>query len=517
MSLRRVLAAASVAAIVAGVGVVVACGPPPPGVTGAATPRRGGVGSLLRDDRVVITRGTVVRAVNVTRRWVYSLTPEAVMVYDRNRRLWMPPFTKEGGFDPAIVRSMAVDPSDESAWLVTPIGTYVLQPALPFLMRAASAPPAGVRVQTLDAVYREFPSLEAFGRLLTRDDAALETYPVVAGARAPDRTEVWLGTAGGGLYQVDPLFNHATSQPFGIAASGAGALAKAADGVWIAPAARGVAQRLAVTFAARDLQQWRWLDDPTRRGFGGARGTALDVRGGTLWMGTTRGLFRIPTDGGMGARNFTLMAGLPSDVVLSVLARDAGVWVGTDHGLAFLANDSAETRGRLITQGDVTAVAVRALLATGDTLWVGTDGGIVLRPPGAEDRFVRPAAASSQARLRQPVYALAQSDSVVFVALSDAVLAFSLRDGSWREPWPAAAWRVAGPLEALAADARTVWAGGAFGVVAVDRRTGRSRTLRLGSDLPDAVNDLLLDGPWAWISTLGGVVRVRRLADGLLP
>jgi len=27
----------------------------------------------------------------------------------------------------------------------------------------------------------------------------------------------------------------------------------------------------------------------------------------------------------------------------------------------------------------------------------------------------------------------------------------------------------------------------------------------------------VLDGDWAWIATLGGVVRVRRPADGLFP
>ncbi|MCX5761691.1 MAG: hypothetical protein NTW72_09320, partial [Gemmatimonadetes bacterium] len=59
--------------------------------------------------------------------------------------------------------------------------------------------------------------------------------------------------------------------------------------------------------------------------------------------------------------------------------------------------------------------------------------------------------------------------------------------------------------------------GGALGVVALDRATGGSRALRAGSDLPDAVTGLVLDGPWAWIATLGGVVRIRRAIDGLSP
>lgn len=509
---------AVIAAVVASAAAsVVACGPPPRGTPGAVAPRRGFAGAILREDRVTITRGSVIRAVGVARRWIYAVTADAVIVYDRDRRAWLPPFTRDGGFDPSLVRAVAVDPDDDSAWLLTSMGAWTLQPLTAFVSRApAGGTPARLRASSLEAVYREFPSLESFGRLLTRDDASLQGFPVTAGARAPDRTEVWLGTAGGGLFQVDPLFNSATSRPYGLAGSGAGALARAADGIWIAPASRAMEPRLAVTFASRDLQQWRWLDDETRRGFGGARATALDVRGSTMWMGTTRGLFRVPLSG-TGARAFTPMAGLPSDLVLSVLARGDGVWVGTERGLAFLDADSAEGHGRLVTLGGVTGVPVGALLSTGDTLWVGTDDGLVLRAPSAGDRFVRPAATAAQPRLRGPVRALASADSSVFVSVRDGVLAFSLRSGTWSEPWPAVPWRAVGEVVVLAADLRTVWAGGPFGVIAVDRATGGSRILRSGSDLPDAVTGLVLDGGWAWIGTLGGVVRLRRSPDGLVP
>jgi hypothetical protein len=494
----------------------VACGPPPPAQGGAGAPRRALAGSILREDRVVVTRGTVIRALGVSRRWVYGVTGEAVLVLDRDRNAWLPPFTREAGFDPSLVRRMAVDPDDESAWLITQTGAWTLSPLTGFIGRAPAGPaPPRLRASSLEQVYREFPSVQAFSALLTRDDASFAAYPVIAGARAPDRTEVWLGTEGGGLFQVDPLFNRATPRPYGLAASGAGALARAADGVWIAPASRALEPRLAVTFATQDLQQFRWLDDAMRRGFGGARGTALDARGGTLWMGTTRGLFRIET-AGAGARAFTPMVGLPGDVVLSVLARGDGVWVGTEGGLAVLPADSAVGRGGRALLVASPRAPVRGLLATGDTLWMASDAGVLLLPPRGE-RAVLPAAAAAQPRLRQPARALATADSLVFVALADAVLTFSRRDGEWAEPWPAVPWRAVGEIVTIAADAKTIWAGGPFGVLAVDRATGGSRILRVGSDLPDAVTSVLLDGPYAWIGTLGGVVRVRRASDGQLP
>ncbi|MHB1311500.1 MAG: hypothetical protein ACYC3L_05735 [Gemmatimonadaceae bacterium] len=471
----------------------------------------------MREDRVVITRGSDVRALGVGRRWVYAVTSDAVLVYDRDLRAWQPPYARDGGFEPSLVRAVGVDPDDDSAWLVTQSGAWTLQPSTAFLVRAPAGPlPARLRVGSLQSVYREFPSLQGFGQLLTRDEASLQGFPVVAGARAPDRTEVWLGTAGGGVFQVDPLFNSATSRPYGLAVSGAGAIARAADGVWIAPAPRPAEPRVALTFASRDLQRWRWVDDASRRGFGGDRATALDVRGSTAWMGSTRGLFRIALADG-GTRAFTPMAGLPSDLVLSVLARGEGTWVGTARGLAFLPSDSAERGGHVISAPEVTGVPVRALLATGDTLWVGTEGGLVLRTPGEPGAFVRPRAAATLLRLRQPVRAIAHADSLVFVATRDAVLALNLHSGTWSDPWPTSPWRGVGDIEVMAGDARSVWVGGAFGVVSIDRATGASRAARTGSDLPDAVTGLVLDGPWAWVATLGGVVRYRRAADGLIP
>lgn len=493
---------------------VIACGPPPANVASSIA-QAAPAGRLLRDDRITLTRGTVIRAVGVSRRWVYAVTPDALFVLDRASNAWLPPFTRDGGFDPSQVRSIAIDPDDESAWLFTGLGAWTVQPLTAFLSRApAGAAPARLRASTLEAVYREFPSVQSFEGLLTRDDALLASFAVTSGARAPDRSEVWLGTAGNGLFQVDPLFNRATPQPFGLAASGAGAIARAADGIWIAPASRALEPRFAVTFASADLQRWRWLWDVRRIGYAGAQASALAIRDGVMWMGTNRGVFRMALDGTT-ARAITQADGLPSDRVLSLLARTDGLWVGTERGLAFVPFEISNPEVAIGMQRGLPRVPVYALLATGDMFWIATEDGLYVRRWLMDDFASRPA--SPDARLRTPVLALTRADSTVFVATRDAMLAYNLASGAWTEPWPAAPWRAAGDITVLAADARTVWAGGAFGVVAVDRASGVSRILRAGSDLPDAVTGLVLDGPHAWIATLGGVVRVRRTADGLFP
>jgi len=88
----------------------------------------------------------------------------------------------------------------------------------------AMLPPPADRVvpSSLQEIYREFPTVESFERMLTRDDQ-LRTWPVTAGARSPERSEVWLGTMGNGLFKVDPYFNQGTHLPFGLLDYGAGA------------------------------------------------------------------------------------------------------------------------------------------------------------------------------------------------------------------------------------------------------------------------------------------------------
>lgn len=455
-------------ALLIAVAPIIACGPPPSSAGAGAAPRQALVGGIGRDDRVTVGRGTIVRAVGVSRRWVYAATLDAIFVYDRDRRAWLPPFGRDAGFDPSLVRRIGIDPDDESAWLITTMGAWTLQPLTGFLMRAPAGPvPARLIVSSLETVYREFPSVQSFERLFTRDDASLWSYPAISGARAPDRAEVWLGTNGGGLVRVDPLFNRATPLAYGLATAGVSAMARAADGLWIAPASRGVEARPAITFVSLDLQQFRWLDDATGRSFD-ARATALAVRNGALWIGTTSGLVRIaPTM--TGGRTVISRWDESGDVVLALLNHPDGLWVGTDRGLALMVLDSTDTPAAVIHD---------------------------VHGP------------------RVPVRALAASDSLMFVALADAVYTRAVYDSAWREPWPMVAWRSVGDITALAADARTVWAGGAFGVLVVDRATGGSRILRVGSDLPDAVTSLLLDPSYVWIGTLRGLVRIRRTSDG---
>ena len=519
-------------------------------------------GSARPGERVLITRFADVTGVATTQRLVFITTPQGIGVYDRQFDAWLPPLTAGPEYPAERVSFVAADPTTDAVWVGGAGFVLFYQPSVDLVSRAnvpgavefimfdrrntaagalvrsagqwsrvsstgfvqpllnsadLPAPSDQIRPPTLAQLYDEFPGLQGFERMLTRD-AQLRSWPVSSGAKSPDRAgEVWLGTLGNGLYKVNPLFNTGENLPFGLLERGAGALALAADGVWAAgDGDPGPDGRAGITFIESDLQEWRWLEGGLVQPLAGARAHDLAVRGEWAWVATDRGVARVGIRDGDDFVLWSAVHGLPDDRALSVAPRPDGAWVGTARGLVFLA-DSASRRsprpgsvGRTLASG----TPVRALLATGDTLWIGTDAGLLLLPPGNDSLPVRAAAATSEPRLRQPIIAIAGSDSLVVVATADELLRYNLRTGALLPRLEAVSARSVGRVNAVALDERTLWVAGSLGVLVLDRGTGTSRILGAQDLIAGEAYDIALARDFAWIATRDGVVRLSRLPDG---
>lgn len=507
-----------------------------------------GVGGvpLAREDRVVIGEYARLLGVAATRRHLFAAGPSGVAVFDRTFDRWLPPVPLD---EPGVVRltAIAADPVSESVWIglagrvlnYSPTldrltsafvagnvdgflfdardpegGAYVRTSsgwwlvgaggfARPLADPAGELPPPDSRVvpPTLEDLYQRFPGLRGFERLLVRDDA-LRSFPVTDGAIAPERTLVWLSTLGGGLVEVDPLFNRGTPLPFGLLSPGAERLARAADGVWAAGSAR-FGGRGGLTFASDDLQRWRWEDGGARLPFTGRVVNALLVRGDAAWAATDRGLLRVTLDGEGEVTLLDAGDGLPSDAVLSLAARGEALWAGTRDGIAVLRDGAggAEEIDRRIGRG----VAVRALAFVGDTLWAGTESGVLLLPPGATELVRHP---SDDPRLRRAISAIAWSDSLVVVATDDDVL--RLEGGRVLPPLAGLDARSLGGVRGLAVDGWSIWAVGPRGAIEVDRASGVVRALA-SADAGGTLHDVMLGDAFVWLASDGGLVRLTRV------
>jgi ligand-binding sensor domain-containing protein len=509
--------------------------------------------SFRREDRVVLTSANYVEAIAVSQRLVFSVTRNALAIYDRQFDAWQPPVELAPEMAAGRISSIAADPVEDAVWIGT-FGTVLFYRPLVDVQISASVPgapdviffdsrdqstgayvragggwylvsrvgtvtpvspnqlpppSARIRQPTLQEVYARYPSLQNFQSMMTRDEQ-MRSWPVTAVGTAPETEMVWLGTAGNGMYRVDPRFGEAEHVPFGLISEGAGALARAADGVWAASYSGGMAGRGGLTFVRTDLQSWRWLEGGIDRPFAQTRALDLAVRGQQAWVATDRGLFRLDTQNPLGVRRWSLTNGLPDDRALAVAAVGAGVWVGTARGLSFIEGDPAAASARAVSQTMLQGIPVRGLAASGDTIWAATDAGLIAALT-TDTLPRRPTATDS--RLRQPLVAVALVDSVLFAASENEVVALR---GARVMPMPGLGRGQlgVGRVLAIAADSQTVWVAGDQGVAVVQRSSGVHRVLPVPSAIPAPALDIVLDPDFAWIATREGVVRLRRLPDG---
>jgi hypothetical protein len=542
------------------------------GCAGGAAGTAGGGGSLPRagvsfraDERVVFPAMTNVRGVAATDRYLFVATPLALGVYDLRFNAWLPPVTGLDGWPRVLVSVMMADPADPSAlWFAADNVVYRYRVGFDDITRAvvpdlvspsaffaeSTNPAAGIVVgggsglvrvspsgfvqpyvpsplpprvpahqrvtpQTVASVYARYPSLQNFERLLTRD-AELRSWPVQSATTTPQRSEVWLGTAGGGVFKVDPVFSRGEQVPFGLIGGGATAVVAAGTGVWFGGATIG-AERGGLTLADNELRAWRWVDGGLLSPIAGAQVTHLDVWEAAVWVATERGLFRVDGRSGTVIGRWDDLSGLPHPLVYAVAATQSGAWVGTPRGLAFVQGvERAAGTGRTggVDDSFFRGRPVTALVTRRDTLWMGTDIGVMVLAPG-QDQPRRLAGFTTDARHTAPVVALASADSVVAVA-TDAgeVYRVDTRTGAILDEIPYVPAGRVGRIGALAMDARTLWVAGERGVLVVHRESRVERLLAVGADLPAPALGVALVPGYAWIATRDAGVRLRRLDDG---
>ena len=517
-----------------------------------------------RDERQRIGSFSNVQAVAVSRRYVFAAGSSGIAIYDRLMNSWLPPLTRDDGLSDQQITVLAGDPVEEALWLGVPGGVIMYRPLTEQLQRTivtgvpeliafdrAGTGDAIVRAggewtrisrvgiatpmirpplasalilpRTLNDLYTQFPTLRTQPSLLLRgqqSDRPLRNVQIISGAASPERaSDVWLGTAGDGLFRLDPTFMQSTPLPYGLMEPGVGALALAADGVWAAGLGQSF-DRGGLSFVARDLQRFRWIDGTIAAPLVGVRALSLVTRASRAWLGTDRGLVRVRLDGTQAMQSWGVLDGLPDARVLSVATRDDGVWAGTARGLVYVSgsNDTRNVRTRGLGVRLLDNMPVHALQFTGDTLWIGTEAGLmaIASPNGSVGGVVSRPAASDPA-LRRAVRALAWSDTVLLAATDDAVLRLAPRGGVEPVRVDALDVRQVGRVTKVAIDERTMWLAGTDGVVIVSRRDGASRVLRVPGDVPGPVLDIAVDRDYLWLGTPQGLIRLRRRGDGGLP
>lgn len=525
------------------------------GGAGGSSSSRGSRGGASQD---VVTIGSfaVVQAIGVSRQYVFAGTESGIAIYDRNFQRWLPPLTGTSGYGDDQITVMVADPVEDALWYGVPGGIVVYRPNTEQMQRsmvtgipdfiafdrsgtgdawvrasgqwtrvsrggmavpASQAPSSSQLIipATLADVYRRFPTLRGQLPFLMRSrlaDRAMIAAQPISGTITPDRvTEAWLGTNGEGIWRVDATFMQGDAFRFGPMERGTGAIAPAADGIWIAGLGRSQLHG-GISYGSNDMQHWEWIEGTIAVPMRGTAARALAVRQNRAWVGTENGLYRFRLDGIRDVISWTSLDGLPADRVYAVAPRTDGAWVGTERGIAWVSDTAqfrdAATRG--IERVLLANMPVRALLAQGDTLWLGTDAGLMALDTKT-DALLRPR--SDLPELSHPVRSIALSDSVLLVATDESLVSLSPR--GTREPVRLNMdVQSVGQVTRIAIDNNTIVVAGISSVLVTQRDGSAERRLQVGRELPAPVLDVVLHDEWIWLATADGLVRIRRASDG---
>lgn len=509
-------------------------------LTLAATPLAGQSRDWSPHDRLIIGDFTRITSVAAAQDRVYITSPSALLVWNPLFRRWEGPFQPD---DPNILPRVfisLVDPLDNSLWLARLDGWVHYNPDLRVWDQGAvstavreiafdlDAPGSGLFIRTsagwmvvprggLSAVPASPPSrplrplsvqdaLQANPTLLSNSsqillDNRLNQSRYTAAARSFDGLGWYLGTWGSGLLYLSDGAALPDRLTFGLPGSIAGSVLTVPGGVWVATEQDGPQTGPALTFAASDLSEFRWLQGQRAFGYPFHQIRRIRAYGQELWAATDAGAARINPQTG-DVQVLDTGRGLPDQLVFDLTIRRGVTAFATGRGVALMRDGSVQ---RAAPDFADPAYAV-ALSQDTDTLWVGTGAGVRIAVEG-ESRLILPGELRTIAALAEPVVALGWVADTLVGVTQDRVIWRDARTRTW---WPGPTLSpMLGRLHAFVPDGSGVWVAGERGVGFTLFNAMPIRVLSNPGDLPGEPLDLAIDEQYLWVATRGGLVRFR--------
>ena len=303
---------------------------------------------------------------------------------------------------------------------------------------------------------------------------------------AEDGQDLWVGTAGYGVYKYNMINLEVKHYLFGIFCELVNAIYKEGSTVWFAGTG--------ITEWDKDSGNWQYFSPTKDLGLLSDNISSVASNDRFVFFGTDEGLSIYDKSDGTW-RTYRTSEGLPSNEITSLYVSEDTLWIGTHRGIAKLVNDKiveVPSEFRMVHINDIAAASQYLLVATSAGVYTMDKNGLlqIKDPDGLLDFGVTK---------------ILVDDTAVYFGTKMGVVVHN--KGEWKRfKYPAEL--PSNNILAFASDSSNLWIGTDAGVARFDKITKVWLIYdRINSPISGSVYAILIDNPHIYFGTKEGVIR----------
>ncbi|MFP4458114.1 MAG: hypothetical protein ACLFSQ_00815 [Candidatus Zixiibacteriota bacterium] len=314
-----------------------------------------------------------IRDIAKSQNYIYFLADNGIIRYDWIYDEWKLPYTY---FDILVENppiALAIDTTWDDLLIRTEFGAYKVSESSLGEMSPISFIPDEVQ-WSFGCQYDFEEIIPPIGMFYDKQRDAFigrnfERYPISCCIR--DGQNIWIGTIGGGIFNMDEFSQRAERVNVGLGSDRAQQIYISDDNIFLGGTSIGYNQECAITKWDFD-QKWEWAMADTTSLLRNSEISAFAMSNGMLFAGTPEGIAVIDPDYMQTERFLSNTNNLLGDSVSALIEFEERIYAGTKSGLSKI--DPISLRIQRLTKptfGQITCFAKNK-----DTLWIGTENEI---------------------------------------------------------------------------------------------------------------------------------------------
>ena len=458
-----------------------------------------------------------VTSIVANQRYVYIATQKGIARYDKLKELWEVPPTKTPF--PEKIGVIGFDSYTGEVWFTTPGYLNRYNPIFEDY-KSFNIPPNILTTDSIgiskdficlakstgikfDKLMEEWKSLDSLPKDIRWFPSSYpEDYPLLAPyyvyvpyelqtqydmtCVAEDGQDLWVGTAGYGVYKYNIVNLEVKHYLFGIFCELVDAIWKEGSTIWFAGSG--------ITEWNKANTSWKYFSPSKDVGLLSAKVSSVVSNKRFVFFGTDEGLSIYDKSDGTW-KTYRTSEGLPNNEITCLYIKEDTLWIGTTRGIAKLVKDKI-----VEVPSEFRKVRINDIAVTPSYLLVATSRGVYTRSKDGLSQVKDP-----DELLDFGVTKILVDDDTFYFGTKMGVLAYN--KGEWK--------RFKYPVElpsnnvlSFASDSSNLWVGTNAGVARFDKTTKVWLTYdRINSPISGSVYAMLIDNPYIYFGTKEGVIR----------